>query len=166
MPDLTYLHPMIVHFPIALLIIGFFSDVTGLLLKRQFFNWVGFYLLILGTLGLIAAFVTGNIAGDGLVEEGPLKRALEIHESSAELTLWIMAAAALFRLGMLLAKKSSGNWRWIAVGLYFIGVISLARTGHYGGQLVFNHAAGVQLVVSVEEEPSLQSESPASTTKE
>jgi hypothetical protein len=43
-------------------------------------------------------------------------------------------------------------------------VLSVARTGHYGGQLVFNHAAGVQLVVSTDEEVMPENENPPGNT--
>ncbi len=166
MSELDFIHPMIVHFPIALLIIGFLSDLTGLLSKRQFFSSAGFYLLILGTLSLVAAFISGNIAGDGLAEEGPLKKALDLHEGSAELTLWIMVSTALFRIGMQAAKKTTAAWRWVAVGLFFVGVLSVARTGYYGGRLVFNHAAGVQLIVSTDEESSPEGEAPSTNSSQ
>ena len=70
MIDLTHLHPMIVHFPIALLIVGFLADAIGLFTKREFFTKAGFYLLILGTLGVVAAYLTGNYAGEGVTEAG------------------------------------------------------------------------------------------------
>ena len=34
--DLNHLHPMIVHFPIALLFVGFLADAIGLILKKNF----------------------------------------------------------------------------------------------------------------------------------
>jgi uncharacterized membrane protein len=143
--DLTNIHPMLVHFPIALLIVGFGSDVLGLFLKREFFSKVGFYLLILGTLGVIAAYFSGDAAGEGLAEGGALKLALETHEGAALLTLWLCVAAAVVRTGLVAAKKFTGTLRWIPVLMFLAAVLSVARTGHYGGQLVFNHAAGVQL---------------------
>ncbi len=71
--DTTYLHPMLVHFPIALLIIGFLADLAGLIFKKEFFSKAGFYLLILGTAGVVAAYFTGSAAGEGLSEAGPFK---------------------------------------------------------------------------------------------
>lgn len=144
MLDLTHLHPMIVHFPIALLIVGFLADAVGLIFKKDFFTTAGFYLLILGTLGVVAAYLSGNFAGEGVTEAGALKQALETHESAAILTLWLMIGAALVRLSMVVLKKYIGFYRWVAFIIFFLGVLSIARTGFYGGELVYKHAAGVQ----------------------
>jgi uncharacterized membrane protein len=148
--DFQHLHPMIVHFPIALLIIGLLADTIGLLTKKEFFSKAGFYLLVIGTISVIASFITGNIAGDGVTEAGPLKQALETHEDSAELTIWLMSAAALIRIIFVALKKYSGILQWISFALFLIGVISIARTGYYGGDLVYKHAAGVQFNLGIE----------------
>ena len=145
MIDTQHLHPMIVHFPIALLIIGLLADAIGLFLKKDFFTKAGFYLLILGTLGVIAAYFSGNLAGEGVTEAGSLKQALETHEDAAELSVWLMAAAALVRITFVIIKRYSGILKWTAFALFLIGVLSIARTGYYGGELVYKHAAGVQL---------------------
>lgn len=142
--DTTHIHPMIVHFPIALLIVGFLAEVIGAFTKKEFFSKAGLYLLILGTLGVVAAYLTGNLAGDGVTEAGALKQALEVHEEAAELSLWLMVSAALIRIALVLFKKYAGALKWIAVTVFFLGVLSIARTGYYGGELVFKHAAGVQ----------------------
>ena len=144
---------MIVHFPIALLIVGFLSDFVGLVAKREFLSKVGFYLLILGAVGIVAAYLSGDAAGEGLAEGGALKYALETHENAALLTVWLVGATALARIAMVVTKKFNGALRWIPVLMFLAGVLSLARTGHYGGQLVFNHAAGVQLSLGDALEP-------------
>ena len=142
--DITHLHPMIIHFPIALLFVGFLADAVGLVFKKEFFTKSGFYLLILGTLGVVAAYLSGNLAGEGVTEAGALKEALEIHEDAATLTLWLMIGAALIRIAIVGLKKYIGIYRWFALAIFFIGVLSIARTGFYGGELVYKHAAGVQ----------------------
>lgn len=142
--DTSHLHPMIVHFPIALIIVGFLSEVVGLLLKKDFFTKAAFYLLILGTLGVVAAYITGNIAGDGVSETGQLKNALETHEDAAQLTLWLMVGAAVVRIALVWMKKFDGVFKYAALVLFLAGALSVARTGYYGGELVYKHAAGVQ----------------------
>ncbi|MDP3147974.1 MAG: DUF2231 domain-containing protein [Ignavibacteria bacterium] len=142
--DISHLHPMIVHFPIALLIVGFLAEVVGLVLKKEFFTKAAFYLLILGTLGVVSAYITGNIAGDGVSETGQLKNALETHEQAAQLTLWLMVGAAIVRIALVWMKKFDGILKYVAFVLFLAGVLSVARTGFYGGELVYKHAAGVQ----------------------
>lgn len=164
--DLTHLHPMIVHFPIALLIVGFLSETVGLIFRKEFFTNVGFYLLILGTLGVVAAYLSGNFAGEGVTEAGALKQALETHEDAAALTLWLMIGAALVRIAMVLSKKYVGFYRLIALGLFLVGVLSIARTGFYGGELVYKHAAGVQFDLGIGNLDSSNSENSESNNEE
>ncbi|MDP4175328.1 MAG: hypothetical protein Q8933_15240 [Bacteroidota bacterium] len=153
MIDTTHIHPMIVHFPIALLFVGFLSDFISLFYKKEFFSKTGLYLLILGTLGVITAFYTGNLAGDGISETGALKQALETHEDAATLTLWIMLSAALLRIAFVWMKKYSGAFKYLAFFVFLVGILSLARTGFYGGELVYKHAAGVRLNLGLDSTP-------------
>ncbi len=145
MPDLTHIHPMLVHFPIALLMVGFLSETIGLITKKEFFSTAGFYLLLLGATGVGASYLSGQNAGAGITEVGALKLALETHEGAAELTLWLAIVAAVVRIAIVLFKKYSGLYRVAAYVLFFCAVLSVARTGFYGGELVYKHAAGVQL---------------------
>ncbi len=145
MIDLTYLHPMIVHFPIALLIVGFAFDVVSLFVRKEIFTKAGLYLLILGAAGAVAAFISGNYAGEGVAEGGSLQQAIARHEGAAELTLWILGAAVIVRLASIWIRKYERPLRWLGVLIFLIGALSVARTAHFGGQLVFSHAAGVQL---------------------
>lgn len=145
MIDTTHLHPMIVHFPIALLIVGFLFDIGGLFIKRESFTTTGFYLLILGSAGVIAAFISGNIAGGSVSEEGMLGNALEQHEEAAELTIWLVSIAAVIRIILVLINRYSGYLKAGMLVLYFISIFAIGRTGYYGGKLVYENAAGVQL---------------------
>ncbi len=145
--DLSYLHPMVVHFPIALLIVGVIADITGVVLKKEFFTRAAFYLLLLGTIGLGVTYLSGEAAGEGVVETGSLKMALEAHEDAAKLTLWAMVVTAVVRIALIVIKKMKGVLHWVSVGLFVIGVATMVRTAHYGGELVYKHAAGVQLQI-------------------
>jgi uncharacterized membrane protein len=167
MPDLTHIHPMLVHFPIALLIVGFLSETIGLFTKKEFFGTAGFYLLLLGAMGVGAAYLSGQNAGDGITEVGTLKLALETHEGAAELTLWLAIAAAVTRIAVVIliryfGKDFEGLYRTVAYVFFLCVVLSVARTGFYGGELVYKHAAGVQLDLGL---GSLPSDSTATETE-
>ena len=150
MIDVTHLHPMIVHFPIALLISGFGFDVAGLFINRDAFTKAGFYLLLIGAVGTIAALLSGEAAGEGVAEQGPLKIALERHEVAAEITVWLAATTASLRVILVLIKKYKGYFMAGIVALYFATVVAVGLTGHYGGKLVYENAAGVQLNLGID----------------
>ncbi|MEO8515841.1 MAG: DUF2231 domain-containing protein [Flavobacterium sp.] len=140
----THLHAMAIHFPIALLIIGFLSEIIAVFIKKPFFSQAAFYLLLIGTLGTIVAYLSGNEAGEG-IEEGSLGNAIELHEQAATIALWLAIVTAIAYLAIYFLNYSK-NWSRIASILLFAATIgAIARTGYLGGQLVYKHGAGVEL---------------------
>nr|WP_321358721.1 DUF2231 domain-containing protein [uncultured Draconibacterium sp.] len=142
----THFHALIIHFPIALLLVGFFSEIMGLISKKEMFKFAASLLLILGALGAIAAFVSGNMAGEG-IEEGPLKQPIQRHELAATVTLWLAIVTAVFRVATYYFKISRSWVKWAFIILFTALAGSVATTGYYGGQLVYKHAAGVELAL-------------------
>ena len=60
MISLSHIHPMLVHFPIALIVIGFVADFASLVFKKEAcLSKAGFYLLIVGTLSAVFALLAG-----------------------------------------------------------------------------------------------------------
>ena len=140
----THLHAMIVHFPVALVLVAFFTEVLGLILKKKFYEQATFYILILAVLGAIVAYITGNAAGDGM-DGGSLLQAMEAHEEAATFTLWFTIAAAGAKSVLFILKKEILWLKILAFVLLLAAAGGVARTGYLGGQLVFKHAAGVEL---------------------
>ena len=140
----THLHAMIVHFPIALLIVGFLSELIGLIFKKTFFSQVSFYLLLLAVAGAATAYFTGDAAGDGM-EGGSLKNVMDLHEQAAVITLLLSIAAAMARIAYELLKNKLWWLKTVAFVLLATAVAGVGRTGYLGGQLVYKHAAGVEL---------------------
>ena len=145
MIDYSHLHPMIVHFPIALVIVGFLSDAVGLVTRWKFFTSAGLFLIILGSLGTLAAYISGNLAGDGIEEFGALGTALDTHESAAVMAVWAMMILAVLRTLLAVTGRMKGWMKFGMVILLAVGVGTVARAGYYGGELVYRHAAGVDL---------------------
>lgn len=142
----THLHAMIIHFPIALLMVGFLSEIISLFTKRDFFKTAAFYLLILGALGVITAYITGGYAGEG-IEEGPLLDPMNLHEQAALFILWFSIITVLFKSIVFYFKFHKSWVKGIGFLLYMLLVIVVARTGYLGGQLVFSHGAGVEIAL-------------------
>jgi uncharacterized membrane protein len=115
-------------------------------MQTQFLRKAAFYLLLIGTLGSITAYVAGNAAGEGM-EEGTLGKAMALHEQAATVSLWLVALTAIVYLAIFFLHY---NKRWIRIVSIFLfaGVVAaIIRTGYLGGQLVYKHGAGVELAL-------------------
>ncbi|HOV10449.1 MAG TPA: ferritin family protein [Bacteroidales bacterium] len=142
--DSSHFHPMIVHFPVALIMIGFLADVLSLFFnkKEPCLSKAGFYLMILGTLGAFAAYFTGEFFTRELTgEAGELK---ERHEIFAKITMFVMLAACLLRIYLVWKKKINSGFKWLVFFLYLIATCTVGYTGLLGGTLVYNHMIGLE----------------------
>ena len=145
-----HFHALVIHFPIALLMAGFLSELIGLFSKNGFFKNAAFYLLVLGTLGAIVAFISGSYAGDGMTDgltDGLLQAPIELHENAALVTLWLAIVTAVMRSGIFLLKNNKPWAQWVSFLLFATLIGFVARTGYLGGELVFKHGAGIELVL-------------------
>ena len=85
-----HLHPMIVHFPIALITVGFIADVVSLFFKSEkCLSSTGFYLMVLGTLAAIAAWSSGQLFTEEPTQ-GEILKVFHNHETGALITMILM----------------------------------------------------------------------------
>jgi len=137
-----HLHPLIVHFPVALIIVGFVVEVISLFYKNEkCLSKTGFYLMILGTLAAIAAWSTGQLFTDEPTQ-GEIVRIFRKHETGALITMIIMIFGSAFRIWLVVQKKEETKLKWIVFGLYLLGFAAVAFTGFMGGTMVYNYMIG------------------------
>lgn len=157
MPEWDGLHPLVVHFPIALLLTAPVFMITALAAKRaqRSFAVAALILLILGTASAYVALESGEAAAQFAIRTGGVSKVLEEHEELAETTVTLFTIATLvyaaMTFGPLLLKKPMNRTLWISVQgvfvlAYFACTLVLANTGHYGGRLV--HEFGVHSLVA------------------
>ena len=136
--NLDHLHPLIVHFPVALIIVGFVAEVASLFFKSEkCLSKTGFYLMLLGTLAAIVAWSTGQLFTDHQ-SEGEIFNAFVKHKTGALITMIVMIIGSLFRTWLVVQRKEETPLKWIAFGFYFLGFAAVAFTGFMGGTMVFN----------------------------
>lgn len=156
LPSWDGLHPLIVHFPIALLLVAPLFVVLGMSLRRgRPFFWAALLLMAIGTAGTFLAVSTGEAAGK-LAERTPqINAVLEHHEELAERTrVGFAVLTAIFAAILVLPRvlrRQPGRGVTVILPLVFLigygaGVVLLANTAHNGGRLV--HELGVQALVS------------------
>lgn len=151
MEFLAGLHPQVVHFPIAVLLLYAVFEILGILLKKDFIQKVAHILLGIGVVVSIAAVLTGNQAAEvaelmkekfsnypaGLIEE---------HETYATISLWFFFALLVFRTYLVIKKKFKGILQYLFIPLVLIGCFLIYETGDHGGKLVYKYGVGTDLI--------------------
>jgi uncharacterized membrane protein len=145
MPNLAPFHPQIVHFVIALLLVGVGLRWVSLTGKVSFSGPAATTLLLLGTVAAVLAVVSGQAAHD-VVERIPgVGGAVRIHEEWGERTRNLfLAISALELIGLALMKRPAlRRGVLIASALAgLVGVYSVYEVGDKGGDLVYSYAGG------------------------
>lgn len=143
------LHPALVHFPIVLILLGTVIALVAAFTPRWHLRWIAAATLLLGALGTVAATQTGEEDGEAVEHRPGVETALDLHEEWAERTLGFAIATGAFALA---AAAITTRWPRVAQGASLLTLLlalgasyCVFQTGHYGGQLVYRHGAGVNL---------------------
>lgn len=135
------IHPMIVHFPIALgFLVGLF-EIFYLVSRQTFLAKTTFMLLTLTLISLVAAALAGVISASDVVTTKTTAQMLSIHKRDAVITGLIFSAAWLWQISGI--KRPNFGLSWPHLGAVILGMIALAITASIGGSMVYNHGLGV-----------------------
>ncbi|HPI37360.1 MAG TPA: hypothetical protein PK397_05385 [Ignavibacteriaceae bacterium] len=162
MEFLAGLHPLVVHFPIALLLVYALLETVGALLKNNTFSNAAFILLIVGFVAAIAAMITGEQAQhlaenwnkSGLNNSATIPyNLIDEHKNWASVTIWyflfILIIRTLFVINFVVKKKFGRYYntaRYIFAVLSIIGCFFIYETGGHGGELVYKYGVGTELI--------------------
>jgi uncharacterized membrane protein len=136
--SIDHVHPMVVHFPIALLYAGFFCEFIYLFFKKDpLFSEAGFWLLCVGAISAAAAYASGALLTKELY--GAAGDVQSSHELFAEITTIMALVLAAFKIYLRTEKKEDSNLKWIAFAIYTFIVAMVSITGYYGGVLVYDY---------------------------
>lgn len=135
------IHPMIVHFPIVLLLLALVAQIATLVVKSNLkaLNTVTLFFLITGTIGsLIAVQTAPHISGDANTEAFEI---FEEHRRFALFTFW--TALGVSALHFIFIKWYYRKWNNLIITLLLIILASFVFiTGHNGAKLVYIHSIG------------------------
>ncbi len=147
-PPWEELHPLVVHFPIALLLTAPLFIVLGALVppkRSRPYMIAALLLMVLGTTGAWFAVATGEATADLVTRNPDVSAVLERHESLAEKVRVVFTAATLLFAAILLMPKAlhrdATRLSTSIVPLVFTlayggAALLLANTAHQGGRLV------------------------------
>ncbi len=127
-------HVALIHFPIALFIIGVGFDLAGVWRRREEFALVAYYNFCVAAISSVPALLTGLIAWQWALEGQRLKGILLLHVLFASGSLLISWCVCFLVRRSRRQGTPQGRLLW-KFGLEFLGVGLLVLTGHLGGFL-------------------------------
>ncbi|MEE4198676.1 MAG: DUF2231 domain-containing protein [Bacteroidales bacterium] len=137
------LHPIIVHFPVALLISALLFAVLALIVKtkgekfKEVFKWN----LFLGSFASLLAVISGLIEEKTLVHNDAIHEILKVHELLGYITTGIFVVLSLWLI--IRNSKLKGTEIKLIILILFSGVVIMAYSAHLGGKMVYEQGAGV-----------------------
>lgn len=146
MPPIAELHPVIVHFVIALGVVGVVLRVVSLFPFGQWARYGATALLLIAAAGGAMAVKSGD-AAHGPAERIPgAREAVQKHEHDGERARNVLGVVALLEIGALLFRKKASAAKGLMAASALIGVGAaylIYEAGEHGGQLVYEYAGGV-----------------------
>ena len=146
------LHPLVVHFPIALLLSALAFELAALIAKRPALHRVSLWNLSLGTLGAGAAVLSGLRAEEVAKHSFEIWRVMELHQRLGITTfiLSLMVTAWRWRAHDQLTRR--GRAVTLAAMCAIATTVSLG--GYLGGRLVYEFGVGGRFGVPHSMSPS------------
>lgn len=148
MPNLAANHPQVVHFAIALLLLGVGFRLISLTGRLAFTKHAAAALLLLGTISA-AVSVKSGVDAHGPVERIPGARAAVVeHEEygiQARNIFYAVAAIELLALGFAAGAKTANFAKFAYIGSAVVGIygsVVLYEAAEHGGELVYSYGGG------------------------
>ena len=137
-------HPMVVHFPLALVVTGAIFLLAARLLPQPRHSatlaTVGTWNFCLGGIAALFALGTGLAAMIGLNLDLAARQAISLHVKWAIFTTLVLVLLAVWR-GAGTAQESRPSWIFLVV--LSAATAALIFTGYRGGENVYRYGVGV-----------------------
>ena len=147
MSTLGSLHPQIVHFVVALGLVGILLRILAFLVRAEWVRYTATILLLIAAGASVLAVKSGDEA-HGPAERIPGARDLvHEHEEAGERTRNLLLVVALLEIAALaIRKRNLKAERGLLAASALVGVVtawSIYNAGKLGGDLVYSYAGGV-----------------------
>lgn len=137
--DSTHIHPFLVHFPIALVVIGFVFEILSVTIqKNDLYKWFSYYLLVLGSITAILAQLSGLFLTNH-PKGGELFKVFEQHENYALVSVILLISTTVSGTIILMKKLEHSKIRFIFTAFYFLSLLTIVYTGFLGGTMIYEY---------------------------
>ena len=145
------LHPLTVHFLIAVPVIILLLELMNLIMKKKAVGGVSFFLILLTVVAAVAAYFTG--LNDGKEAFDALGEAAKADLSAHKLLgTYVMLASGVVLFLKLLAMTGNKILKALYILVLIAFVALLFKQGKEGGELVYEHGLNVEKVKDLDDE--------------
>ncbi|MEX2464233.1 MAG: DUF2231 domain-containing protein [Balneolaceae bacterium] len=153
------IHPLIVHFPIAVLVTAGLANLISLFISEKWWDETkNTILYVFGGISAIVAYYTGQAAADSLFLETEAQSVLTQHADWALWLVWFFGFYIILRIAFhwfeLFEKHS---FKVVAFITVLPGLFMIYETAEYGGKMVFGYGAGTGQLIQSEKPVSEES---------
>ncbi|MEG0498689.1 MAG: DUF2231 domain-containing protein [Alistipes sp.] len=134
--NLLHLHPMLVHFPIALALVALVFDLAAYYFKQDWLNKAAVTLTVFATMGACAALFSGAFLTKPVA--GLAATLKDQHVMYALVASLFLALSTLTGLFTLLKFKNQGLLRYIFTACLLVAALFISLTGMVGGSIVYD----------------------------
>ncbi len=137
----SHIHPIMVHFPIALIIIATCYDIVLMITKRKVSPKQGLWLWVIAFLSAWIAIGTGpeeDARGNTNV--------FHYHSQLADVTTLIAFLVVAVRVFFMVKKKDLVRFSLVVYCiLALLCTVSVLSVGYFGGKMVYDQGVGVKM---------------------
>lgn len=135
------IHPVFVHFPIALFPTTLLFYTIGILGKKDRFLFAGRVCLFLTLTSVIVTVVTGLLAADSFSHNETIHRILMTHQ---KIGYAILISGALLFIWSFIRKEGAPRFSRLFLLVLLFTVLMVLQNGDLGGRMVFVEGAAVK----------------------
>lgn len=148
----THFHLLLNHFPVIGTLIGSGLLLWGIIKKQDQLKFAAAIIFIVMAVVAIPVYLTGEPAEESVEKlPGVSEAMIEMHESAANIAIWLMGITGIVSLaGLLFAAKKNPLANTVYITAFILSAIcfaAMARTGYYGGQIrhteIRSNSAGI-----------------------
>lgn len=142
----TVIHPLFVHFAIALPIVVLILELINIFAKKRAIGVMSFFFMLLIAVAFLSAYLTGVTDGKAAKEflSAEAKEVLVAHKQLGIYLVYSSGILLLFKLFSVMIRKTAIRILFFLVLLVFTAAVF--NEGKKGGELVYKYGVNVSAV--------------------
>ncbi len=137
--DFPTYHPLVVHFPIVLLLLAAVLQIVALFIKNKTLDYV-----ILGVVGAgaVSGFIAGNFVHPHLASNVPtvILEIFEEHEEWAQISVILAFAGTILKA----IELKFSRVKWLTAVVLIAAAVAVSVAGHHGAELTHKMGVGAK----------------------